>query len=368
MSRKSRERREKWEAIAREQEFERAVSRGRFFDYMRELANLPGFEHSDAGLVMRVITRETQQIIVVGDEVLLSARNDILSGKYTTREGLLQSLPIMQQSPFEGVPLFIDFNADEAGIWAGVDIRPYTAETTKIDMTMILIYAIEKREWQANGGSPYRFECGGLVAHRDTDGKIVDILISDRIDKTIGAALLLTAFSALKTLAFMTCQNIELIDSAPNPEDSNIYRRTTGQPMTKFKVLRVTPTSKRYERDDKPQEQFDVMPLHIRRGNFATYSEDAPLFGKYTGTFWRPATAVGDAKNGTVVKDYKIGTLGEEINPPITTPPASLTSDIPDLAMFIHQKELRIHYRDGSNTRNLDLTALRGWADTEGQQ
>ncbi|MCA0455678.1 MAG: hypothetical protein LCI00_17005 [Chloroflexi bacterium] len=43
-----------------------------------------------------------------------------------------------------------------------------------------------------------------------------------------------------------------------------------------------------------------------RRGNFATYTDDKPLFGKYTGTFWRPATAVGEVKNGVVIKDYEV--------------------------------------------------------------
>ena len=48
------------------------------------------------------------------------------------------------------------------------------------------------------------------------------------------------------------------------------------------------------------------MPLHLRRGSFARYTEDAPLFGKYVGTFWRPHTTVGDRKQGEVVKDYQV--------------------------------------------------------------
>lgn len=44
---------------------------------------------------------------------------------------------------------------------------------------------------------------------------------------------------------------------------------------------------------------------HLVRGSFATYHSDAPLFGKYTGTFWRP----GHEKPGTsgrVIKRYNV--------------------------------------------------------------
>ena len=46
--------------------------------------------------------------------------------------------------------------------------------------------------------------------------------------------------------------------------------------------------------------------LHLCRGNFATYTADAPLFGKYIGRFWRPMHVRGDQKNGVVAKDYSV--------------------------------------------------------------
>lgn len=114
------------------------------------------------------------------------------------------------------------------------------------------------------------------------------------------------AFIALLAVALMNVRNIVTVDHEPDPADNAAYQRHFGVPMTKYKTLAIKLMSKRYERDDQPQQQFDVMPLHIRRGNFAHYTDDAPLFGKYTGTFWRPATAVGNAKNGIRVKDYEV--------------------------------------------------------------
>ena len=46
----------------------------------------------------------------------------------------------------------------------------------------------------------------------------------------------------------------------------------------------------------EPKEYQGLMPLHLRRGHPATYTEAAPLFGKYVGTFFRPATVVGEKK------------------------------------------------------------------------
>jgi hypothetical protein len=46
--------------------------------------------------------------------------------------------------------------------------------------------------------------------------------------------------------------------------------------------------------------------LHICRGHFATYSEDRPLFGKYTGQFWKPSHVRGAAEFGLIQKDYNV--------------------------------------------------------------
>lgn len=115
----------------------------------------------------------------------------------------------------------------------------------------------------------------------------------------------IAGFVALFTLQFLNCRNIELVDHEPDPAASREYERHFGRPLTKYKTLQIKPTGKQYEGGEQKSYQ-GIMPLHIRRGNFATYTDDAPLFGKYTGTFWRPATAVGERDNGIVVKDYEV--------------------------------------------------------------
>ena len=46
--------------------------------------------------------------------------------------------------------------------------------------------------------------------------------------------------------------------------------------------------------------------LHTVRGHFAHYTADAPLFGKYVGTWWRPWHVRGNPDHGVVVSDYKL--------------------------------------------------------------
>jgi hypothetical protein len=50
--------------------------------------------------------------------------------------------------------------------------------------------------------------------------------------------------------------------------------------------------------------------IHSVRGHFSTYTEDAPLFGKLTGTFWIPPHWRGSEDVGRVDKTYKI--IGKE--------------------------------------------------------
>lgn len=46
--------------------------------------------------------------------------------------------------------------------------------------------------------------------------------------------------------------------------------------------------------------------LHTVRGHFATYSADAPLFGRTTGAVWRRSHIRGSKSVGTITKDYEL--------------------------------------------------------------
>lgn len=119
---------------------------------------------------------------------------------------------------------------------------------------------------------------------------------------TIIATFMIAEFA----LGLINCRNIELIEHEPDEKLSAIHNKRYRFPLTKFKTIGIKSFGREYENESQPKEYQGLMPLHLRRGNFATYTDDAPLFGKYTGTFWRPATVVGEEKRGIVVKDYKV--------------------------------------------------------------
>lgn len=48
------------------------------------------------------------------------------------------------------------------------------------------------------------------------------------------------------------------------------------------------------------------IPLHLVRGHFKTYTADAPLFGKTTGTYWWSHFVAGNPSRGMRTADYEI--------------------------------------------------------------
>lgn len=113
----------------------------------------------------------------------------------------------------------------------------------------------------------------------------------------------------LMAIGFTHCKNVELIEgSRAEGALRKKQERKLGRPLTEFKELVIDPhmTQKRVEGTTRAPSRGHAKSLHIARGHFAHYSEDKPLFGKYTGTFWRPAHVRGSADVGTVYKDYKV--------------------------------------------------------------
>ena len=84
------------------------------------------------------------------------------------------------------------------------------------------------------------------------------------------------------------------------------------EPLDKYYILEVAKgVPKTKYQGEVP---WDYQPpaeraLHLCRGHFKTYTEDAPLLGKHTGTFWWQPSVRGKKENGTITKDYAI-TMG----------------------------------------------------------
>lgn len=121
------------------------------------------------------------------------------------------------------------------------------------------------------------------------------------VDGITGAANMVSAF-----FMFTHCKNVTVKESLPKRHEARAAKRN-GQIPVKYHHIVIDPQKTKTvsphagRGDDRPKKA-----LHLARGHFAHYTEDKPLFGKYVGTFWRPAHVRGSADVGTVYKDYKV--------------------------------------------------------------
>jgi hypothetical protein len=120
--------------------------------------------------------------------------------------------------------------------------------------------------------------------------------VARELDRNVTAVAML--------LDFLNCKNISTIDNPP-PEKLNKKRIKNGkQPLFTYKTLVIKPTGKK-------QSQHEAQGLwenrvHLCRGHFKEYTEDNPLFGKFTGRYWWQPSVRGNKAKGVVMKDYKV--------------------------------------------------------------
>ncbi len=105
-------------------------------------------------------------------------------------------------------------------------------------------------------------------------------------------------------LKLISCKNIATATHEPDAKLNKSRVKKGKQPVFTYKTLVIKPTSKR-------QQAIEAQGLwenriHLCRGHFKEYSEEKPLFGKYTGRYWWQPSVRGRNKNGVVVKDYEV--------------------------------------------------------------
>lgn len=107
-------------------------------------------------------------------------------------------------------------------------------------------------------------------------------------------------------ISLLHCRNVEVRDRPVSRQQRRMAERT-GKPAITYKELVIDAFRKqvRYESGQSGDNQIK-RALHICRGHFATYGEHNPLFGRLTGTFWRPMHVRGNKDAGEVHKTYKV--------------------------------------------------------------
>lgn len=114
---------------------------------------------------------------------------------------------------------------------------------------------------------------------------------------------------ALLATCFMHCRNVAMVERGPGREKK--CGRNRHGPRFKYYTLDIDPMKKVLREDGQSEKTGVRRALHICRGHFAHYTDDRKLFGKFSGSFWRPMHARGRADKGTVAKDYRPGTADD---------------------------------------------------------
>lgn len=115
------------------------------------------------------------------------------------------------------------------------------------------------------------------------------------------------AYPCAMAIALLNCKNAHAVDETDRLGPGKKWERRQKVPEIRYKTLKIGSISKSSTPGETGDHRGDsIMSAHICRGHFSTYTEERPLFGKYSGKFWIPAHVRGSAKNGVVVKDYEV--------------------------------------------------------------
>lgn len=137
----------------------------------------------------------------------------------------------------------------------------------------------------------YRIECGSFLGYPE---------------EFTNGALYRSADLMLATFQLANAKNIEFRELLPTRQQRRLAQRR-NEPVYTHYVLTINANVARSKGSPTSDRQgIPEKRLHLCRGHFAVYTEDAPLFGKHTGAFWIRAHARGSLERGVVTKDYRL--------------------------------------------------------------
>lgn len=147
--------------------------------------------------------------------------------------------------------------------------------------------------------------------HNKSGGKYVDyrlvVCISEGYQETgIDLSNLMARKLALCffSLSLMHCKNVQVVENTqPRPVRRRAFKDHNHK-VCMYKTLNVGMVD-RLNRGNSI-EGNGQNPLHICRGHFKTFTDEAPLMGRHTGTYWWDAQVRGSRKHGEVVKNYNV--------------------------------------------------------------
>lgn len=110
----------------------------------------------------------------------------------------------------------------------------------------------------------------------------------------------------LFAISLTHCKGVTIRAVPPLPHHSRKVRKRRKQlPTLEHHLIEIKDRTGRIA-DHAALETAIRKGLHIVRGHYATYTEEAPLFGRVTGAFWIPAHVRGSLSYGANTSEYQV--------------------------------------------------------------
>jgi hypothetical protein len=130
---------------------------------------------------------------------------------------------------------------------------------------------------------------------------------TDSLEESLNSTQIHVLFSVAVTFTLLNTKNIVQERTEPRIDRAIRRRIERGERAPYiFHTLKYRPFGKRTVSDGTGSGEGSLVALHMVRGHFRTYTEAAPLFGKYTGRWWWQPHVRGTDSEHVVDKDYSI--------------------------------------------------------------
>ena len=134
----------------------------------------------------------------------------------------------------------------------------------------------------------------------------MSVVPPNEVEKEWSAIVCQLLFPALMALSFMHCKNVSLETVVPSEKLSRSYRKRHGRPLVSYGELRIDPIRKVLEQQRQGVGGSLRKAFHLCRGHFKTFTADAPLLGRATGTYWWAPQVRGAQSEGVSLRDYRV--------------------------------------------------------------
>jgi hypothetical protein len=159
---------------------------------------------------------------------------------------------------------------------------------------IMIIYMADRKRW---------FNVGYTILYLDENGLMIPNAGAEVVDPGDEYTQIIAGQPFFLTLGLLNCRNVEMKVVPYSGAQKKKFKKY-GSPIITRRTLVIHPSGKRYEGSGTGTGL--KKRWHMCRGHFKTFTEEAPLFGRVTGTFWWQPQVRGSKSLGEVHKDYQI--------------------------------------------------------------